>query len=60
MNGDQPSEEQAQRETSKVEPVERETDAAMGESIDNINEYEPTDEGEQELVRFADNIPERD
>jgi tartronate-semialdehyde synthase len=40
--------------------VERETDAAMGTSIDNINEYEPIEEGEQELVQFADNIPERD
>jgi tartronate-semialdehyde synthase len=40
--------------------VERETDAAMGKSIDNINEYEPIEEGERELVQFADNIPERD
>ena len=40
--------------------VERETDAAMGKSIDNINEYEPIEEGEQEMVQFADNIPERD
>jgi tartronate-semialdehyde synthase len=40
--------------------VERETDAAMGKSIDNISEYEPIEEGEQELPQFADNIPERD
>ncbi len=40
--------------------VERETDAAMGKSIDNINEYEPIEEGDQELAQFADNIPERD
>lgn len=40
--------------------VERETDAAMGKSIDNITEYEPVEEGEGELPRFADNIPERD
>ena len=40
--------------------VERETDAAMGKSIDNITEYEPVEEGEQELPQFADNIPERD
>jgi tartronate-semialdehyde synthase len=40
--------------------VERETDAAMGKSIDNINEYEPIEDGEQQLPRFADNIPERD
>jgi tartronate-semialdehyde synthase len=40
--------------------VERETDAAMGKSIDNINEYEPIEDGEQELSQFADNIPERD
>jgi tartronate-semialdehyde synthase len=40
--------------------VERETDAAMGKSIDNINEYESIEEGEQELAQFADNIPERD
>ncbi len=32
----------------------------MGKSIDNINEYEPIEEGAQELVQFADNIPERD
>jgi tartronate-semialdehyde synthase len=40
--------------------VERETDAAMGKSIDNITEYEPVEEGQGELPRFADNIPERD
>lgn len=40
--------------------VERETDAAMGKSIDNINEYEPIEEGAQEMVQLADNIPERD
>jgi tartronate-semialdehyde synthase len=40
--------------------VERETDAAMGKSIDNINEYEPIEDGEQDLGQFADNIPERD
>jgi tartronate-semialdehyde synthase len=40
--------------------VERETDAAMGKSIDNITEYEPVEEGEADLPRFADNIPERD
>ena len=40
--------------------VDRETDAAMGKSIDNITEYEPVEEGEQELAQFADNIPERD
>src|SRR5918911_2713350 len=37
--------------------VDRETDAAMGKSIDNITEYEPVEEGEQELPQFADNIP---
>ena len=40
--------------------VERETDAAMGTSIDKINEYEPIEEGAQELAQFADSIPERD
>lgn len=40
--------------------VERETDAAMGKSIDNITEYEPIEEGDQALTQFADNIPERD
>ena len=40
--------------------VERETDAAMGKSIDNITEYEPIEEGRQGLPQFADNIPERD
>lgn len=40
--------------------VEREVDAAMGKSIDNITEYEPVEEGEGELPQFADNIPERD
>jgi tartronate-semialdehyde synthase len=40
--------------------VERETDAAMGKSIDNITEFEPIEEGEQQLPQFADNIPERD
>ena len=40
--------------------VERETDAAMGKSIDKINEYEPIEEGAQDLARFADSIPERD
>jgi tartronate-semialdehyde synthase len=39
--------------------VERETDAAMGKSIDNITEFEPIEEGEP-LPQFADNIPERD
>lgn len=29
-------------------------------SIDNINEYEPIEEGEREWARFADNNPERD
>lgn len=37
--------------------VERETDAAMGASIDKINEYEPTEESTPELVGA---IPERD
>ncbi len=32
----------------------------MGKSIDNINEYEPIEEGEGELAPLADNIPERD
>lgn len=40
--------------------VEREVDAAMGKSIDNINEYEPIVEGEREWGQLADNIPERD
>jgi tartronate-semialdehyde synthase len=41
--------------------VEREADAAMGKSIDNINEYEPVEEGDRELAgQLADNIPERD
>jgi glyoxylate carboligase len=40
--------------------VEREVDAAMGKSIDNINEYEPVEEGEGELGQLADSIPERD
>ncbi len=41
--------------------VERETDAAMGKSIDNINEYEPVEDGDRELTsQMADNIPERD
>jgi tartronate-semialdehyde synthase len=40
--------------------VEREVDAAMGKSIDNINEYEPIEEGEGELGQLADSIPERD
>jgi len=41
--------------------VEREADAAMGKSIDNITEYEPVEEGEPEWARgMADNIPERD
>jgi tartronate-semialdehyde synthase len=40
--------------------VEREVDAAMGKSIDNITEYEPVEDGEGELPEFADNIPERD
>jgi tartronate-semialdehyde synthase len=41
--------------------VEREADAAMGKSIDNVNEYEPVEEGEPEWARgLADNIPERD
>jgi tartronate-semialdehyde synthase len=40
--------------------VDRETDAAMGKSIDSINEYEPIEEGEQAMRQFADNIPERD
>jgi tartronate-semialdehyde synthase len=41
--------------------VEREADAAMGKSIDNVKEYEPVEEGEREWAReMADNIPERD
>ena len=41
--------------------VEREADAAMGKSIDNINEYEPVEEGDRDLSpEYADNIPERD
>ena len=40
--------------------VEREVDAAMGKSIDNINEYEPIEEGEREWAQLADTIPERD
>jgi hypothetical protein len=32
----------------------------MGKSIDNINEYEPIEEGEREWAELADNIPERD
>jgi hypothetical protein len=33
----------------------------MGKSIDNINEYEPIEEGERDWAsEFADNIPERD
>lgn len=41
--------------------VEREVDAAMGKSIDNINEYEPIEEGEREWASgLADSIPERD
>ncbi len=40
--------------------VEREVDAAMGKSIDNINEYEPIEEGEVEWAQLADSIPERD
>ncbi|HSH59240.1 MAG TPA: thiamine pyrophosphate-dependent enzyme, partial [Acidimicrobiales bacterium] len=40
--------------------VEREVDAAMGKSIDNINEYEPIEEGEGEFGQLADSIPERD
>jgi tartronate-semialdehyde synthase len=40
--------------------VEREVDAAMGKSIDNINEYEPIEDGEGELGQLADSIPERD
>jgi glyoxylate carboligase len=41
--------------------VEREADAAMGKSIDNINEYEPVEEGDPDLAaQLADNIPERD
>ena len=41
--------------------VEREVDAAMGTSIDNINEYEPIEEGDRDLSpHYADNIPERD
>ena len=40
--------------------IEREVDAAMGKSIDNINEYEPIEEGEREMTQLADNIPERD
>lgn len=41
--------------------VERETDAAMGKSIDNINEYEPGEDGDRELTsQMADNIPDRD
>lgn len=31
----------------------------MGKSIDNINEYEPIEEGAQDMVQLADNIPER-
>jgi tartronate-semialdehyde synthase len=37
--------------------VERETDAAMGLSIDKINEYEPTEDRTGEV---AGGIPERD
>jgi hypothetical protein len=37
--------------------VERETDAAMGLSIDKINEYEPT---EDRTGVVAGGIPERD
>jgi tartronate-semialdehyde synthase len=37
--------------------VERETDAAMGLSIDNINEYEPTEDRTGQVVG---GIPERD
>ena len=40
--------------------VEREVDAAMGKSIDNINEYEPIEEGEVEWAELAESIPERD
>ena len=40
--------------------VDRETDAAMGKSIDSITEYEPIEEGDRELPNFADNIPGRD
>ncbi|HEX8769507.1 MAG TPA: hypothetical protein VF711_01920 [Acidimicrobiales bacterium] len=41
--------------------VERETDAAMGKSIDKINEHEPVEDGDRELAsQLADNIPERD
>jgi tartronate-semialdehyde synthase len=40
--------------------VEREVDAAMGKSIDKVNEYEPIEEGEREWTPLADNIPERD
>jgi tartronate-semialdehyde synthase len=41
--------------------VEREADAAMGKSIDNITEYEPVEEGDRQLAgELADNIPERD
>lgn len=41
--------------------VERGVDAAMGISIDKINEYEPIEEGEREWTRqIAGGIPERD
>jgi tartronate-semialdehyde synthase len=40
--------------------VERETDVAMRKSLDNINEYAPIEEDEQEFAQFTDNIPERD
>jgi tartronate-semialdehyde synthase len=41
--------------------VEREADAAMGKSIDNVKEYEPVEEGDREMAsQLADNIPERD
>jgi hypothetical protein len=37
--------------------VERDTDAAMGLSIDNINEFEPTEDRTGAMVG---GIPERD
>jgi len=41
--------------------VERETDAAMGKSIDDTNEYEPVEDSDLDLAsQLGDNIPERD
>jgi tartronate-semialdehyde synthase len=41
--------------------VEREVDAAMGKSINNISEYEPIEEGDRAwAAQLADSIPERD